>query len=77
MILLAFWAVVVALGLPQWIWTTSIHRSNLPIEMMNDWANGKVCFNLRLNKAAVLLRFLGLSTSIPVEYQIRVLRFGA
>lgn len=42
-IIFAFWAVVVVLGLPHWIWTTSIHRSELPIESMNAWSEGKVC----------------------------------
>ena len=42
LILFAFWAVVVVFGLPHWIWTTSIHRSNLPLESMNSWANGRV-----------------------------------
>ena len=42
-ILFAFWAVVVTVGLPHWIWTTSIHRSNLPLASMNDWTEGKVC----------------------------------
>lgn len=42
LIILAFWTVVVAFGLPHWIWTTSIHRSHLPLESMNSWADGKV-----------------------------------
>ena len=42
LIIFAFWAVVVVLGLPQWIWTTSIHRSDLPLEAMNNWAEGNV-----------------------------------
>lgn len=40
-IIFAFWAVVVTLGLPHWIWTTSIHRSELPLEAMDAWADGK------------------------------------
>ncbi|EME87502.1 uncharacterized protein MYCFIDRAFT_97278, partial [Pseudocercospora fijiensis CIRAD86] len=42
-IIMAFWAVVVMLGLPLWTWTTSIHRSSLPLEAMNSWAEGKAC----------------------------------
>ena len=42
MILAAFWIVIVTLGLPHWVWTTSIHRSNLPLDSMNAWAEGKV-----------------------------------
>lgn len=43
MIISAFWAVVVIFGLPHWIWTTSIHRSDLPLEDMNKWAEGRAC----------------------------------
>lgn len=45
-IILAFWAVVATLGLPHWIWTTSIHREELPVGEMGKWAGGEVslCF---------------------------------
>lgn len=43
LIIFAFWAVVATLGLPHWIWTTSIHRSELPLKSMNAWADGKAC----------------------------------
>lgn len=42
LIIVAFWVVVVCLGLPHWIWTTSIPRSELPLESMNAWSEGKV-----------------------------------
>lgn len=42
-ILFAFWGVVAFLGLPHWLQSTSIHRSNLPLESMNNWAEGKSC----------------------------------
>jgi phosphatidylinositol glycan class S len=42
-VILAFWAVIVFLGLPMWWKTTSIYRANLPISEMNEWAEGKVC----------------------------------
>lgn len=42
LIIFAFWAVVVFLGLPQWLWTTTIRRASLPLDDMNDWAEGKV-----------------------------------
>lgn len=42
-IIISFWAVIVCLGLPHWIWTTSIHRSDLPLDVMNEWAEGKRC----------------------------------
>lgn len=41
-IIFAFWAVVATLGLPHWIWTTSIYRSDLPAEQMTQWAEGRV-----------------------------------
>jgi GPI-anchor transamidase subunit S len=52
-IIAAFWIVVVAFGLPHWYQTTSIHRSLLPLEAMNNWAEGKACqldfpLNIRL-----------------------------
>lgn len=41
-IIFAFWAVVATLGLPHWIWTTSIHREELPVGEMARWAKGNV-----------------------------------
>lgn len=41
-IIFAFWAVVATLGLPHWIWTTSIHREELPVGEMAKWAEGNV-----------------------------------
>jgi len=43
LVIFSFWAVVVFLGLPVWLWTTSIHRASLPLQEMLDWADGKVC----------------------------------
>ncbi|KAL1587437.1 hypothetical protein WHR41_03882 [Cladosporium halotolerans] len=42
-IILAFWAVVATLGLPHWIWTTSIYRAELPAEQMTRWSEGHAC----------------------------------
>ncbi|CAF9924508.1 GPI transamidase component [Imshaugia aleurites] len=42
LVILSFWAVVVFLGLPVWLWTTSIYRASLPLQDMLDWADGKV-----------------------------------
>jgi len=42
LVIFAFWAIVVFLGLPVWWWTTSIHRSRLPLQEMLEWADGKV-----------------------------------
>jgi len=41
-ILFSFWAVALFLGLPVWLWTTSVPRSNLPLQSMNQWADGQV-----------------------------------
>lgn len=42
LVILSFWAVVVFLGFPIWLWTTSIHRARLPLQEMLEWADGKV-----------------------------------
>lgn len=41
-VVFSFWAVVIFLGLPVWLWTTSIHRAALPLQQMLEWADGKV-----------------------------------
>ena len=41
-IIFSFWAVAAVLGLPVWIWTTTVHRAVLPLDSMNNWADGKV-----------------------------------
>jgi GPI-anchor transamidase subunit S len=41
-VILSFWLVVVALGLPVWWKTTAIYRADLPLQGMTDWADGKV-----------------------------------
>lgn len=43
LVITSFWVVVILLGLPVWLWTTSIHRARLPLQDMLDWAHGKVC----------------------------------
>lgn len=45
LVISSFWAVVIFLGLPVWLWTTSIHRATLPLQDMLDWADGKVRLN--------------------------------
>ncbi|KAK0315319.1 GPI transamidase component [Friedmanniomyces endolithicus] len=42
-IVLSFWIIVLCLGLPHWLWTTSTYRASLPLSTMNDWAEGKAC----------------------------------
>ncbi|KAL8717260.1 MAG: hypothetical protein Q9225_005480 [Loekoesia sp. 1 TL-2023] len=57
-VIASFWAIVVFLGLPIWMWTTSIHRARLPLEEMMDWAEGKACkpsFPLQIIVEAPLL----------------------
>ncbi|KAJ3479878.1 hypothetical protein NLG97_g8205 [Lecanicillium saksenae] len=39
----SYWLIVVFLGLPIWWQTTAIHRANLPLDAMNEWADGKAC----------------------------------
>ncbi|KAL8909149.1 MAG: hypothetical protein Q9171_005154 [Xanthocarpia ochracea] len=43
LVILSFWAVVIFLGLPIWWWTTSVYRARLPLQEMEDWAEGKSC----------------------------------
>ncbi|KAK1077158.1 GPI transamidase component, partial [Friedmanniomyces endolithicus] len=42
-IVFSFWAIVLGLGLPHWLWMTSTYRASLPLSTMNDWAEGKAC----------------------------------
>ncbi|KAL8843521.1 MAG: hypothetical protein Q9170_000025 [Blastenia crenularia] len=43
LVILSFWAVILFLGLPTWLWTTSIYRARLPLHEMMDWAEGRAC----------------------------------
>ena len=43
LVIASFWAIVVLFGIPIWLWTTSIHRAQLPLDDMLVWADGKVC----------------------------------
>ncbi|KAL8924609.1 MAG: hypothetical protein Q9208_003924 [Pyrenodesmia sp. 3 TL-2023] len=43
LVILSFWAIVAILGIPIWLWTTSIHRARLPLQEMMDWAAGRAC----------------------------------
>ncbi|MCJ1282082.1 GPI transamidase component [Xylographa opegraphella] len=43
LVITSFWVTVVLFGLPVWWWTTSIHRSRLPLHEMLEWADGKAC----------------------------------
>lgn len=50
-VIASFWAIIIFVGLPIWWKTTTIHRENLPLDQMMDWADGRVrfksstCFN--------------------------------
>jgi GPI-anchor transamidase subunit S len=41
-IVLSFWVVILLLGIPTWLRTTSIYRASLPLQDMLDWADGRV-----------------------------------
>jgi hypothetical protein len=41
-VIASFWAIVIFLGLPIWWGTTMVYRASLPLQQMNDWADGKV-----------------------------------
>ena len=51
-VILSFWAVVLFLGLPVWWKTTAIYRADLPLQVMTDWADGKVCLLLHFDNSA-------------------------
>ena len=42
LVIVSFWAVVIFLGIPIWLWTTSVYRARLPLDHMLAWAHGKV-----------------------------------
>lgn len=42
LVILSFWAVVILVGLPVWWKATAIYRADLPLQVMTDWADGKV-----------------------------------
>ena len=41
-VIASFWATIIFVGLPIWWRTTTIHRENLPLSQMMDWADGRV-----------------------------------
>ncbi len=64
LVILSFWAVVILLGVPVWLWTTSIYRASLPLQDMLDWADGKVLV-LYSRGESVAEHVTGLQTYIP------------
>jgi hypothetical protein len=67
-IVISFWAVILLLGLPTWLQTTSIYRANLPLQDMVNWAEGfvrneRLSWSLPLTLARRILLPLFLCTS--------------
>lgn len=66
-IIFAFWSVIACFGLPHWLWTTSVHRSDLPFAAMNSWSEGEVRRS-PAHKGQRLLTTTDLSLAIPIAY---------
>ena len=65
LVILSFWAIIIFLGLPVWLWTTSVYRARLPLQDMWNWAHGKV--NLQAaGEHSVADPFAGLQAYIPL-----------
>jgi phosphatidylinositol glycan class S len=43
-VVFSFWAIILFLGVPVWLKTTSIYRAALPLQDMLDWAESAVRF---------------------------------
>ena len=66
LVIFSFWAIVIFLGLPVWLWTTSIHRARLPLQEMLDWADGRVGIShVPFSYTLLNILLLGLQTNIP------------
>ncbi|KAI4143309.1 MAG: hypothetical protein L6R39_004619 [Caloplaca ligustica] len=68
LVILSFWAIVIFLGVPIWLWTTSTHRARLPLQEMLDWAEGRAC------RPAFPLRIIVEGPQLPQNEVIRILR---
>ncbi|KAF2102382.1 hypothetical protein NA57DRAFT_51964 [Rhizodiscina lignyota] len=69
MVILAFWAVALLLGMPVWWKTTEVYRASLPLSQMTDWAEGKNCkpvFPLRIAVKAPMLSSQEIETIIRI-----------
>ena len=67
LVISSFWVIIILGGFPVWWWTTSIHRENLPLQEMLEWADGKV----RSSKSLVMLYLthnicIGVQTYFPI-----------
>ena len=74
LVITSFWLVVIFLGLPVWLWTTSIHRARLPLKEMLDWADGKVYSLLSISSSNDKKKNnlgLGLQTYFPTTNRRR------
>lgn len=73
----AFWCVVLFLGLPMWWKTTSVYREKIPLDEMQDWADGNVCAfqHLLMGDADRPNRFANLS--FPCTFLFMPLRYLA
>ncbi|KAI4208108.1 MAG: hypothetical protein LQ348_000356 [Seirophora lacunosa] len=58
LVILSFWAIVIFLGVPIWLWTTSIHRARLPLQEMMDWADGRIVVEGSLLQDSEVLRIV-------------------
>lgn len=43
-IILSLWMIIALLGIPAWYATTTVPRADLPLDSMNQWAEGRVRF---------------------------------
>lgn len=51
-ILMSFWFISLCLGLPLWWKTTTVYRASLPLDLMGQWADGKVGLSNRFNRSS-------------------------
>lgn len=72
-VIASFWAIILLLGLPIWWRTTMVYRASLPLNQMNDWADGKVSFLLLWSGILLIpLRYVG--PYFHFEYPLRLQR---
>lgn len=63
----SFWGVIVLLGIPTWLKTTSIYRANLPLQDMTNWADGVVSIEHH-DRALLALMMLYRILPLPCHY---------
>lgn len=62
--IVSFWLVAALLGLPLWWRTTTVYRASLPMEAMNNWAEGKVGSISQHETQGPLTALLGLQSRL-------------